>query len=237
MKKMVSVGIVLVMVALVCSTPVMAFEASASASVDVYSKYLWRGFDLSEDDSFVVQPAVGISIGGFTLGFWGNLSEDSGEMNEVDLTIDYSADLGELVSLSVGNILYDVDGLDDTNELYLGITLNTLLAPTLTVYYDYDEFDTVYTTLGLSHDFGLTEAISLSLGATGSYMADDENGLGTDESWFHNLELSAGIDYAVTDNLSMGALVLFSTPLSDDAEDIALIDDETTVGVSLSYAF
>lgn len=238
MKKMISTAMVLILAALVVSTPALAFEASADAYVGVYSKYLWRGFDLNdENDNFVVQPGADVSVGNFTVSYWGNISENTGEMNEVDLTLDYSTDLSELVSVSVGNILYDVDGLSDTNELYFGITLNTILEPSLKVYYDYDEFNTVYTTLGVSHGFELSDALSLSLSATGSYLSDDKDGFGTDDSWFHNLELSAGLDYAINDNISVSGMVLFSTPLSNEAEDNTGIDDESTIGVSIAYAF
>lgn len=242
MKKMISVALVLILATLAVSTPALAFEASADAYVAVYSKYLWRGFDLNdEDDNFVVQPGADISVGSFTVSWWGNISENTGEMNEVDLVIDYSTDLSDMVSVSIGNILYNVDTNDEdsntTNEVYFGATLNTILEPTLTVYYDYDEFDTVYTTLGVGHSIDLNDKVSLSLGATASYLNDDENGFGTDESWFHNLELSAGVDYAVNENVSVGVAALYSEPLSDDAEDIALIDNESTVGVSVSFAF
>ncbi|MEJ2470434.1 MAG: hypothetical protein P8Y96_04880 [Desulfuromonadales bacterium] len=239
MKKMVSVGLVVFCAALFLASPVAAFESSADAYVSVYSKYLWRGFDLNmPDDDFVVQPGADVSIGNFTVSFWGNISEDTGDMNEVDLTLDYSSTLGDLVGFSVGNILYDVDGVSDTNELYLGVSLNTILEPALTIYYDYDEFKTVYTTLGIGHGFTLSEALALSLGATASYLADDEqDGFGTDDSWFHNLELSAGLDYSYNDNITISGAALYSEPLSDDAEDIAGIDQEFTAGVTLSYAF
>ncbi len=239
MKKMVSVAIVLILAALTVSTPVMAFEASADAYVGVYSTYLWRGFDLNEDDDdYVIQPGADVSVGNFTFSWWGNVSESSGNMNEVDLVIDYSTDLGELVSVSVGNILYNVDGFDDTNELYLGMTLNTILEPTLTVYYDYDEFEAVYTTLGVSHGFDIADKTSLGLGVTASYVSNDDGDVFDDDtSWLHNLEVSAGVDYALTDSITLSGSVLYSEPLSDDAEDIALIDDEYTAGVSVSYAF
>lgn len=243
MKKMVSAAIVLILATLVVSSPAMAFEASADAYVGVYSKYLWRGFDLSdENDNFVVQPGADVSVGNFTVSFWGNISENTGEMNEVDLTLDYSTDLSELVSISVGNILYNVDTNDEspntTNEVYLGLTLNTILEPTLTVYYDYDEFESLYTTLGISHGLDINDALSLSLGATASYLSvDDVDNEFSDDSWLHNLELSAGLDYAVNENISISGAVLYSTPLSNDAEDNAGIDDESTVGVSVSYAF
>lgn len=237
MKKMVIAGIVLMLLALM-TTPVIAFEGSADAYVGVYTKYLWRGFDLSdENDDFVVQPGADVAIDNFTVSFWGNISENTGEMNEVDLTLDYSFAPCEMVSMSVGNILYDVDGASDTNELYLGVTLNTILEPTLTVYYDYDEFDTIYTTLGVGYGYDATEEVSLSVGATASYLMDDEDGFGTDDSWFHNLELSAGADYAVNENVTLSGSVLYTEPLSDDAEDFTGIDDEVTAGVAVSFAF
>lgn len=246
MKRMVSVAIVLVLAALTLGTPAMAFEASADAYVGVYSTYLWRGYDLNEeDDNFVVQPGVDVSVGDFTVSFWSNISENSGEMNEVDVTLDYSTDLSDLVSVSVGNILYNVDDDDadtnnTTNELYLGVTLNTILEPTLTVYYDYDEFESIYTTLGIGHGFELSDAVSLSLGATASYLSsDNDDAFDDDTSWFHNYELSAGVDYAVNENITISGLVLYSAPLSDDAEDDdkGMIDEESTVGVSIAYAF
>ncbi|MEJ2519660.1 MAG: hypothetical protein P8Y91_04855, partial [Desulfuromonadales bacterium] len=99
MKKMVSVGLVVFCAALFLASPVAAFESSADAYVSVYSKYLWRGFDLNmPDDDFVVQPGADVSIGNFTVSFWGNISEDTGDMNEVDLTLDYSSTLGDLVA-------------------------------------------------------------------------------------------------------------------------------------------
>lgn len=237
MKKLLLVGIVWVFALVMISSPVHAAETSADAYVGIYSKYLWRGFDLSEDDSFVVQPGTDISIGAFTVSFWANISENSGEMNEVDLTLDYSRDLGELVSFSLGNIFYNVDGVDDTNELYVGVTLNTILEPSLTIYYDYDEFDTIYTTLGIGHSIDLGESLSLGAGAVASYLADDENGFGTDDSWLHNLEISASLDYSLNENVSLSGSVLYSEPLSSDAEDNTGIDSEFTGGVSISYAF
>jgi hypothetical protein len=237
MKKTVSIALTLVLATIVVGTSAFAFEASADAYIGVYSKYLWRGYDLNEeDDDAVIQPGVDVSVGNVTFSFWGNISESSGEMNEVDLTVDYSQDLGEMFSFSVGNILYNVDTNDaepnTTNEVYLGVTLNTLLAPTLTVYYDYDEFHTVYTTLGISHSFGLNDKLALGLGATGSYLNADE-----DYEWLHSGEISATLDYAINDNITASGMVLYSTPLSDDARDLAKIDDESTAGVSISYAF
>lgn len=60
---------------------------SGSAHLSINSKYLWRGFDLSPDSDFVVQPGVDLSLGGFTLGYWSNWDEEAGELNETDITL------------------------------------------------------------------------------------------------------------------------------------------------------
>ena len=223
-----------VLMALSAAGPAAALEVSGDAYVGVSSKYLWRGFDLSPDDAFVVQPGADVSVGGFTVSWWGNISENTGEMNEVDLILDYSADLGDLVSVSVGNILYDVDGLADTNEVYLGVTLNTLLSPSLTAYYDYDEFDgNYYLVLGVGHDFAISDQLSASVGATGSYLYDDV----LDDSWLHVMEVSAGIDYAITDQISAGISGLYFTKLDDKAEAYTGEKDGLTGALTVSVSF
>ncbi|PLX80263.1 MAG: hypothetical protein C0616_08775 [Desulfuromonas sp.] len=239
MKKIVMLcAVALLALTAVLPTSALALDASADAYVSVYSKYLWRGFDLSPDDSFVVQPGADVSMGGFTVSWWGNVSENDGNMNEVDLVLDYSFDIGEMVSMSVGNIMYDVDGVKDTNELYVGATLNTILEPSLTVYYDYDEFKTLYTTLGIGHGYDINDQVSIGVGVTASYLVDDEDdGFGTDDSWLHNLEISAGVGYTVTEQVSLSLDALYSLPLSDDAEDNTGIDDEATVGLTATFAF
>ncbi|WP_291315547.1 hypothetical protein [Desulfuromonas sp.] len=213
-------------------------EVSGDAYVSINSMYLWRGFDLSADDSFVAQPGADVSFGGFSLGWWGNMSENTGEMNEVDLVLDYSFDLGELVSMSIGNILYDVDGFKTTNELYLGVSLNTVLEPSLTIYYDYDECEETgaFYTFSVGHGFDLAENIGLGIGALVSYNQESDFAVGN-YSDLHNAELSLGLDYSVTDQIVVSPAVIYSTPMSDDAEDISGIDDEFMGGVTVALNF
>lgn len=221
-------------------TVLAAVEVEGDAYIGVYEKYLWRGFDLTGEADYVVQYGTDLSTGGFTLSWWGNHNTDTGNLDEVDVVLDYSFDLNELASLSVGNILYDVDGAADTNEIYAGIALNTILEPSLTAYYDYDEFEgSVYLSLALGHSLAVAENISVGLGAAANYYYMDNTltGTGRDEDFAHNAEFSVGVDYAVTEQISVSPSVLYSTPLSDDAEDIAGIDDELTGGVSVSLVF
>jgi hypothetical protein len=219
------------------STAFAAIEVSGDAYVGVYNKYVWRGYDMLPNDNVSVQSGTDISFKGFTISWWGALEEKSGNLFEADLVLDYSHDFGEMVSASIGNIMYDVDGFKTTNEFYVSASLNTILAPSVTVYYDYDEFNGLYTTFGISHDLELADKLSLGLGAQVSYLKDDQNNLGTTESWLHNAELSAAASYAVNDQVSIDASFLYSGPLTDDARDIAGIREEYVGGLTTTLAF
>lgn len=220
-----------------------ALEVSGDAYVGVYSQYLWRGFDLSGNLP-VVQGGVDLSAKGFTLSYWSNYQTKndpgvglrSGEINETDLTLDYSKDLNDLVSVSVGNIFYALDGINDTNELYLGVSLNTLLSPSVTVYYDYDEADEagLFYTASIGHTIELMDKVGLNLGALVSYNNESDYSVGNYNDW-HNYELSASIDYSPLENLTISPSFLFSEGISDDAR--AALDSTKVVGLNVSYGF
>ena len=220
-----------VLVLLVLVTPAMAaVEVTGDAYVNYSSMYLWRGFDLSDSKS-VIQGGMDLSAKGVTLSYWSNYNLDVSDLDETDFIVDYTFDASELVSVSVGHILYSLNG-DDTSEVYAGIALNTLLSPSLTIYYDYDAFaGDVFVAGSIGHSLDLQEGLSLSLGLLVSYADNDSY------SDFHNAELSAGLDFAVTDQISISPSVIYSTPLSDDAEDLAGLDDEFMGGVTLTLSF
>lgn len=218
------------MVFLAMVTPALAeIEVSGDAYVSFSSMYLWRGFDLSEGDS-VAQGGIDIGFNGFTLGFWSNYNLDNTKLDETDITLDYTFDATELVSISVGHILYAVDGTDTTGELYTAIALDTFLEPALTLYYDYDEFaGDIFVTAEIGHSLALSDALELSLGALASYYRND------DYNALHNAEFSLGLGYALTEQFGIEALGLFSTPLSSKAKDA--IDDEFMAALTLNFSF
>jgi len=211
-------------------------EVEGDAYAVVESMYLWRGLDLSPDSDFVISGGIDLSFNGFTLSYWGNWDQDTNKVNETDLILDYSFDVNELLSVSVGDVLYAVDGYDDTHELYLALGLNTLLSPTLTTYWDWDEAEEegLYYTLTVEHGFTLSEQAELLLGAEASYNQHSDFAVG-DYSAFHNGEISVAVDYAIHEQIFLTPLLRYSIPLSDEADDI--IDDETYFGVSVLLAF
>ena len=68
-------------------------DLSVSAGADVVSRYIWRG--LNVNDAVNIQPALTLSVSGFSFGFWGSysLSNNSGDNTfgqEVDTWIGYT---------------------------------------------------------------------------------------------------------------------------------------------------
>jgi hypothetical protein len=176
--------------------------------------------------------------------------EDGSNFNETDMTLSYDNAVG-MMSYSVGYIYYALDGAADTQELYGRIGLDTILAPTLTIYRDFTEFPGWYATLSVGHSFPFTEKISLDLGAHVSYlMADDESTIADPNdptsaySDFHDVLVSASISIPVTDYLTVTPELYYSFALGRDASDVikaasASGDDDNFIygGISLSMSF
>jgi len=244
------VGTIVALMLVLLSGVVMSASAAeikveGDAYVGVFDKYLWRGFDLSGGQP-VLQGGVDLTSGAFTLSYWSNyqLSADEGEglssneMNETDIILDYSFSPVDLVSVNVGNIFYAVEGIEDTNEFYVTVAVDTLLTPNLTINYDWDEAheDGLYFVAAVGHDFELSDALSLHLGAAASYNQNSDYLVGDFSGW-HNAEFNVGAEYALTDQVWLNPSFMYSTPLSNDAEDIAGIDDEVMASLTVGVSF
>ncbi len=228
--KQITLAVVTLLMLITTALPaVAAIEVEGGTYLGYYSKYLWRGADLSAGDA-VLQGGMDLSFKGFTLSYWSNFNLDTTELDETDITVDYTTDLSELISLSVGHILYAVEAASDSSEVYVGVGFKTLLDPSLTVYYDYDEFaGDLFVTASVGHSLDLGQGLALNLGGLVSYADNDAY------SDLHNYELSVGVDYAVSDQLTLSPSLLYSAPISDDADQV--IDDEFVGGLSLNLSF
>lgn len=150
MKEWICAGVVLT----VSVAPSAEEKAAFSLTSDFYSKYVWRGHNLVDD--WVWQPSVGISKGPWSAGVWGNLdltneNSQAGEFTEYDFYGSYSLPLADNLSLSVGYIYYRFPGAGSTQEVYSGLSLDTFLSPSLTVYYDFDDINGTYVSAGIGH--------------------------------------------------------------------------------------
>lgn len=244
------------------SINVLAEEAeeirpSASADVGIFSKYVWRGWELS-DDSVVIQPSVTVEYRGFSMNLWGNLDTDhtdteKSEFNETDLTLAYDTSIGDF-DIGVGYIYYALDGANDPEEIYASVCAAAIpLSPTLTVYKDITEFVGWYLNLGVSHSFEFERGITLDLGGSmGYYYSQDDDFVEADSSGnnttdryknFHDGQVSATLTIPLDKYITLSPMIAYSFPLSSNADDRLTADsfsndsDFFFGGVTLSIAF
>ena len=258
-------------ICMIAGTPAMVLadedKPTADLTVAALSKYVWRGFELSQD-SVVLQPSMTVGYKGFSANLWGNLDTDvhdttseSSNWTETDFTLAYDKSFGP-VGVTVGYIYYGLDSADDSQEIFVSASLDTLLSPTLTVYRDYDNYAGWYATLGISHSFPIKDDISLDLGAQIGYLdVDDASTYGevingaqsTTEAYsaLHDGTLSASVSIPVNEYISVTPQLTYVFPLSSDASDLMEItsidangqlnnggdDNYLYGGVSVSMAF
>ena len=249
-----------------------ACPADPTVTGDVYigpiSKYLFRGNDLSRSaagSDFALQGGIDLTYKAFTLSYWGNalnrysrgnpnnfdengnfIAHKRAKINETDLILDYAVPYKlpylDKVSFNVGTQYFAVEGIEDTNEFYLKATVDTLLKPTLTVYWD----NMLATRAGLFYSAAIAHKIelehnmfNLNLGALVSYNQRNPNAAYTAEgdgvyNGWHNYELTASIDYTPTANITITPSYMFSNGISKQAK--AKVEDGG-VGISAQNVF
>jgi len=218
-------------------------KVTGEIAASILSAYIWRGQELSRQ-SVVIQPSATVSYRGFTANIWGNLDtrpyaagdqKYSSNYTETDVTLSYSRKFG-IFQVGGGYIYYGLasltpNGTDplDSQELFVSVGLDTLLAPTLTVYKEIDHYHQWYATLGVSHTFALHEKIGLKLAGNVSYLlSTDENtypkfdgdSLPTTDKFnnFHDGVVSVSLPVNVISSLTVTPTVSYVFPLSDDAK-------------------
>lgn len=250
-------------------------KVTGEVAASVLSAYVWRGQELTRH-STVIQPSLTASYKNFTANLWGNLDTSpygaagqnySSQYTETDVTLSYSRKFG-MVQAGAGYIYYAlaapysgaVDPLD-SQEVFVSLGLDTILAPTLTVYKEIDHYHQWYATLGVSHTFALHEKIGLKLAATASYLKSEDattyakydgDALPTTEKFnnFHDGTFLIALPVAVTKSITVTPMMTYVFPLSNDAKNemkgrglqgTAVPADRNSSflygGITLSFAF
>jgi len=223
--------------------PGIAAAASASASLDLASAYVFRGATFN--DGLVLQPGLETDMGlpekagSLSLGVWGNLDLDDydgalndGEFSEIDLYGSYSLPV-EAVDLGIGytEYTYTSAGVEADREISLSAGLPVLLAPSLAAYYGVDGGidKTLYLEAGLSHEQAITEALAATLEAAVGYVDPDEG-----EAGFSHYSATAGLGYK-----ALSASVTYVGQIDDDVladvEDEGLYDVDVYGVLGLAY--
>jgi hypothetical protein len=237
-KKYVLFVLTAVFISVACIPPALAEEKpAADFSVAALNQYVWRGQELSRD-SVVIQPSATVSYSGLAANLWGNLDtdpyiempgDDGSQWNETDLTLSYGKSFGPW-GIECGYIYYGLEALEDSQEVFLSLGYDTLLAPTLTVYRDFDSYEHWYVLLGLSHAFQITEAVSLELSASGSYLKSEDDqaypdindrGMPTGDEFsnFHDGVISVSLPISVSGAVIITPALSYVFPLSTDASN------------------
>ncbi len=213
-------------------------EVSYDASV--FSHYVLRGVTVTDDP--VLQPVITVAhAGGFSLSVWGNMDLGdangySGEFNEVDFILAYGSG-NDTLNWELGFIEYLFPGGfgASTREVYLTLGLETLLSPTVTVYYDFEVIDDYYANFGVEYGGDLSPTWSWTLAATAGLAGEKFAGFsGGLDAGLHDGNLSLAFDYG-GERWRFGTLVAYSDSLDDDVLVEQPVDFWGGVSVGLSF--
>jgi len=226
---------------------------------DFFSKYVWRGQNISDDPVF--QPSISAGYDGLTVSIWGNLeltniNDKSGDFSELDYSLDYSGDFPGIkgIGYSVGVIYYDFPGaaadstrIPDTTELYWGFSFDLPASPSITVYHDVDEAEGTYISFAIGHsiekfvELGPDVPVEMEVGASLGWGSGSYNKYywGTEQSKMNDLVLSASFPFEVA-GLTVAPTLNYVTLLNDDIRDTDAYGTDSDfffAGVSLSKSF
>ncbi len=209
---------------------------TGSASLGTFNRYIFRGYRLGRD-SIVFEPVLSVSYRGFSATFWGNVDmrekatpcfapdrPGRKSFNETDLTLSYTHSLGRF-GLTGGFIYYGTKYTAETQELYVGASLDVPGKPSLMIYRDIDAYPGTYFLLSLAHSVALKKGITLDLGASAAYFSGSADywrtylpsaGSYAGEKYraFHDGMIKAGLTFALAKNLGLQAGTQFCFPLS-----------------------
>ena len=136
-----------------------------------------------------------------------------------------------LVDEESGEVVLDEDGLpqvseapaDDDYELYVELAADDApLAPSVRACHDLANSDDWIIMFGIGHSLGLTDALSLDLGASlgyaGDYYVASNYGSEAGNALAY-AQFDAGLNYAVSEAFSVGLKGAFSALVDDDLRD------------------
>ncbi len=221
-----------------------ASAVSVGGDMGVFSQYVWRAVPQTPLGTPAVQGDLGVDIGGgLSGGVWFSNAYTAGTPSalpvvEFDWTLDYSGSAG-MFGYSVGGIFYSYlyDGHSNFGEAYVGGSLDTFLAPTLTVYYTVgDSGNSVY----LGGDMWVDLGVSASGGgfdysgtlSFASWQSDSTRNSDNFQDGLSALALGASKDVTVGD-LTVTPSLTVTVPLASDSAD----GNKKIYGVAVDPAF
>ncbi|MDR0993726.1 MAG: hypothetical protein LBN38_04055 [Verrucomicrobiota bacterium] len=245
-------------------------DLSVTVYGDILSAYVVKG--IVGNDEPVFQPGLDVQGPlGIAFHLWANMNltdnncawdpDTAGKWSEFDLGLSWTTPWEGPVSLTIGGTYFtypqesssvDEEGNiseapgDGSYELYVELGGNFLLGPTIGFYHDLNNSDDWYVLASIGHSFGLTDALSLDMGATvgfaGDYFAENYYG-STEGSAFSHAQFDAALNFAVTETFSVGLKGAYTTLIDGDIRDAVKADDSIPEidyffgGVTASFTF
>ena len=202
---------------------VNAADITGDAGVSYSDTRTFRGVKQADDTlgvnvglatSIAEKVSLGVSLDSFN-------ALESAQTNELRTGVSLGYDVSETIGLSVGYTNYDYQSATSADEIGLGVSVETVLNPSLLYATDSDN-DSDVTEVSVGHSISLSEQFGLTLdGSLGS--------------------VDAAADYTY---YSVGATVTSSLGGADTFAGIALVDNdnagsdsETVFSVGLSLSF
>lgn len=208
--------------------------AAVDVSVAYTTDYYFRGTQLG--DSFI-EAAIDYSEGDLYVGMWTAQPFQDGKdgseyENEIDFYAGYGFALSDVLALDLGVCVYAYPELNggetSTTEPFIGISFDSVLAPSIYVFYDITlEILTVEGSFGYSID--IDEASSIDLGLSVGNVSPDD---GDSANYY---VLSAGYGYSIGETASFSASINYT---DGDSELVGgNWDDGFYASVGLSVGF
>ena len=252
MKKLIFTAAIGIVAGLVFAQDVVMVEqqpsdVSVNADVGLYSAYVWRG--LIVNNRMVAQPSVTAAKGPFSLNVWGNfdVAKADGDHTEVDYTAAYTLPFStDDITMDVGMIFYTFPGnasdTPATEEVFVKAKFNNILfTPVASVYYDIDEANGWYGNLAISQGVEISDAMTAEIGGSVGYATGHNlnyySGATVGHSAFCDFNVYASTEYALTEKLSVGALLQYTYLNYEVAKPAGQNTGIVWGGVNLSYKF
>lgn len=245
--------LILVALALLLATPAMASNnASGGMSFGLTSKPLWRGVNPMQIKDNVPDNTAAIDLSGYStvdgiylsgrlLAGEGGFELDKG-IQRANIQIGFASDALDWATVNFGTMIYTQNRDDELKlrqgEVYAGITINTLLNPSATVFYNYDQKsdqgDALFYQFNISHAMSLNDYFD--------FIVKGEMGINQGNHWFgdyeakHHAEASVKVRYWHNPKWTVEPYATQVWALSEGAER-AGVEDDTVFGLNLVYNY
>lgn len=221
------------------ATIASAQELSISTSVAWETDYIFRGQQLAEE---YFAPSVDVSYGDFYAGMWAALPVDAMYANEVDFYAGYGFGINETVSADFGVTYYtypEAGSGEDTLEAYAGLSFESVLSPSIYVFYDMD-LDNLTLEGSIGHAVELSEEGSVEMSAwLGWVDLDDDLMDGSGKAFGDYMYYGAGVAYiyAFTESASFSIGLNWYASSEDTIGETWDDDNEFAISTSFTAGF